>query len=289
MDIRDERHGDALGIYLLHTAAFGGEAEARIIDTLRGHDQLSCSLVATADEGVLGHVAFSPVAAGDLTGWGLAPVAVASAFRRRGIAAQLIGCGLDRAKQAAVPFAVVLGDPSYYSRFGFAAAAAHGLEDEFGGGAAFQALELAPNSLVGHGGTVRYHPAFDSEAATAGTTVRPATCAFELEGAALLTAIRLRWAYPGHEDERKALRALARRQRGFSAEHRRAALAKAGELYRHAEALVPAHARAPDPHRPAGSPVWAASMRTLGAAHPGFSPSTCSSALAWAHYWVVLR
>jgi putative acetyltransferase len=56
----------------------------------------------------------------------------------------------------------VLGEPEYYGRFGFRAAADFGLSDEYGGGAAFQALKLTPGALPLRAGLVRYAPEFAS-------------------------------------------------------------------------------------------------------------------------------
>ena len=55
---------------------------------------------------------------------------------------------------------VVLGEPEFYSRFGFKPASTWGLRDEYGGGDAFQALEVRSNAIPSHGGLVRYAPEF---------------------------------------------------------------------------------------------------------------------------------
>jgi putative acetyltransferase len=74
-------------------------------------------LVAEERREVVGHIAFSPVIVlGATDGVGLAPVAVLPAFRRRGIAHQLIERGLVVCGQLGKGFVVVLGDPSYYRR-----------------------------------------------------------------------------------------------------------------------------------------------------------------------------
>jgi putative acetyltransferase len=54
----------------------------------------------------------------------------------------------------------VLGEPAYYARFGFRPAAEFGLTDEYGGGQAFQAVELAAGGLPAGAGLVRYAPEF---------------------------------------------------------------------------------------------------------------------------------
>jgi putative acetyltransferase len=53
-----------------------------------------------------------------------------------------------------------MGEPAYYSRFGFRPAAEFGLADEYGGGPAFQAIELVPGALPIGAGLVQYAPEF---------------------------------------------------------------------------------------------------------------------------------
>ena len=132
------------------------------MDVLRDAGRLSVSLVAEVDGVVVGHVAFSPVSAGAAIGSGLAPVAVLPGSRRRGIAAQLIREGLAACERAGSGFAVVLGEPGYYARFGFRPASGWGLSDEYGGGAAFQAIELRAGAVPVGAGLVRYAPEFAS-------------------------------------------------------------------------------------------------------------------------------
>jgi predicted N-acetyltransferase YhbS len=100
---------------------------------------------------IVGHVAFSPISVdGFAGGVGLAPVAVLPAFRERGVAAGLVREGLRACADLAYRFVVVLGEPRYYGRFGFLPASRWGLHDEYGGGDAFQALELHLGILGEH-------------------------------------------------------------------------------------------------------------------------------------------
>ncbi|MGE0713124.1 MAG: GNAT family N-acetyltransferase [Planctomycetota bacterium] len=158
--VRAEQLSDIPGIHAVHAAAFPTPGEARLVDALRAAGRLEVSLVAADADEVVGHVAFSRVRAADGTqGVGLAPVAVLGAHRRRGVGAALIEAGLAACRATGWGYAVVLGDPAYYGRFGFRAAAEHGLEDEYGGGPAFQVLELAAGGLPS-AGLVRYAPEF---------------------------------------------------------------------------------------------------------------------------------
>jgi len=160
--IRAERPGDAAAIRSVHLAAFPSPAEGMLIDALRAAGHLTISRVAETRDGVAGHVAFSPVsvAAGARGGLGLGPIAVRPRDQRRGIGSRLVVDALAEARRAGARFIVVLGEPAFYARFGFAPAARWGLADEYGGGAAFQALELTPAAIPRGAGLVRYAPEF---------------------------------------------------------------------------------------------------------------------------------
>lgn len=155
--IRPEQGSDYDAVFRVHAASFPTDAEARLVVALRQNAHLVVSLVAEVDGAVVGHVAFSPVTTrrGDL-GMGLAPVAVLPAHRRAGIAARLIRQGLERCGQEGYAWVVVLGDPAYYRRFGFIPAPSVGLNDAYGGGDAFQVMEIRPRSLPRNAGLVAY-------------------------------------------------------------------------------------------------------------------------------------
>lgn len=160
--LREERAADAEAISRLTEAAFAGAehssgTEAAIIVKLRAAGQLTLSLVAEEAGVLLGHVAFSPVLiAGKDHGWfGLGPVSVAPDAQRRGIGKSLIREGLARIKTQGAKGCVVLGDPAYYARFGFAPKAGltfEGVPPEY-----FMALDLSGERPQG---PVTYHPAF---------------------------------------------------------------------------------------------------------------------------------
>jgi len=126
MKIRSELAGDAEAIRQVVTAAFEGAAhssgtEAKIVEWLRASSALTISLVATRNDEVVGHVAFSPVTIGGQSDrwFGLGPVAVRPDLQRSGIGAALITKGLEMLEQQGAAGCVVLGDPDYYGRFGF--------------------------------------------------------------------------------------------------------------------------------------------------------------------------
>ena len=163
MDIRPEIPADAAAIFSVITSAFleaehSGGNEAVIVDKLRDAASLSVSLVATENDRIVGHVAFSAVTVDRQSdGWfGLGPVAVVPDRQRGGIGTALIEAGLHQLRIMGSSGCVVLGEPAYYGRFGFV----HdpnlrlaGVPPDY-----FQSLMFKGQPCAG---LVKYHPAFD--------------------------------------------------------------------------------------------------------------------------------
>ncbi|MBU3029920.1 GNAT family N-acetyltransferase [Paracoccus marinaquae] len=145
--IRAETATDHAAIDALLQAAFEGPDEARLVRLLRDQGDLSLSLVAHAAGTILGHVALSPIG-GDRPALALAPVAVTPRAQRLGIGSALIRDAI--ARSGGLPI-VVLGDPAYYGRFGFAPADL----DSVYAGPCLQTLGDLPQ-----GCTIRHAPAF---------------------------------------------------------------------------------------------------------------------------------
>ncbi|AIO76535.1 N-acetyltransferase [Burkholderia multivorans] len=170
--LRDERASDVDAIADVIVSAFAGEPEhgqfeRRIVDALRADRALAVSLVAERDGRVIGHVACSPVsiggaAAGDSRWHGLAPLAVRADCRRRSVGAGLVRTALDALRRRGAQGCVVLGDPAYYARFGFAPCA----DLVFPGAPATHFLALTLDDAAPRpAGIVRYHDAFHPEQA----------------------------------------------------------------------------------------------------------------------------
>lgn len=164
MLIRTEAPADILSVEKLLQTTFDTDAEANLVMSLRENGNRTLSLVACNDEGdVVGYVLFSPVTVnGEEKNWqGLAPLAVANAYRNQGIAAQLVEEGLASLHEFGYPACVVLGDPNYYGRFGFESAEKHQLHCRWEVPAgAFQVIELAAGEVQGAQGLVDYSPEF---------------------------------------------------------------------------------------------------------------------------------
>lgn len=166
MLIRSERDNDKTAIYNVNVAAFETPAEADLVDALREQAQPIVSLIAEDGEAIVGHIMFSPVSlsiAPKLKVMGLAPMAVAPGYRRRGIGLALVRAGLERCREMGFGAVVVLGHPEYYPRFGFSPASRFALHCEYEvPEEAFMAMELQPGALDGKAGVVKYHAAFGS-------------------------------------------------------------------------------------------------------------------------------
>lgn len=161
MWIRSETGADHAAIRAVVDAAFAqaphaSGTESRIVDALRRDGALSISLVADIDGRIAGHVAISPVSIAGAPGWhGLGPVAVAPSDQGHGVGSALVQAALAELRAAGSLGCVVLGEPGYYSRFGFDAI--DGLAYPDAPPEHFMALafgETVPR------GVVTYHPAF---------------------------------------------------------------------------------------------------------------------------------
>ena len=92
---------------------------------------------------------------------GLAPFAVTPETRSKGAGSALVRAGLRECARIGWQADFLLGDPAYYSRFGFRLAAAQGLQYESEAfDAGFRLIELVPDVLSECRGWVRYHEAF---------------------------------------------------------------------------------------------------------------------------------
>lgn len=165
MIIRKEEPFDADVIEAVTIAAFKDaphtdHTEQFIVRALRKSGALSISLVAEDNGLVIGHVAVSPVTISDgTTNWyGLGPISVAPPHQGRGVGSQLMERVLTELRSLGAAGCVVLGDPSYYSRFGFIAHPTLVLPDVPAG--YFQAINFKNRLPTG---AVAYHNSFTAK------------------------------------------------------------------------------------------------------------------------------
>jgi putative acetyltransferase len=121
--------------------------------------------VAEVGREVVGHVFVSPVSiegsGSALAAGGLAPLGVAPQAQGRGVGTVLVRAGLRESRSLGWRAVFLLGEPEYYSRFGFVLAAPEGFHYESEAfDAAFQVVELAAGALAGCRGWVRYPEPF---------------------------------------------------------------------------------------------------------------------------------
>lgn len=130
LQIREERPDDRAAIYEVTKLAFESMPfsdgdEQDLVDALRLSGALAISLVATKLDQVVGHIAFSP-ADSSTSGWySLGPVSVLPTLQTQGIGKRLIGEGLERLRRRGAVGCILVGDPRYYSKFGFQLAPDH--------------------------------------------------------------------------------------------------------------------------------------------------------------------
>lgn len=165
MDIHTEKPEDAEAVRKVNIAAFGRENEANLVDRLRGISS-TLSFVAVQSDRVVGHLFLSLVVvegkcSSNLSILGLAPVAVFPNYQRQGIGSLLIREGLKECGRSGFQAVVVLGNPDFYSRFGFVPASSKSLGCEYDvPDEAFMVLELEIGALHDCSGTVKYRSEF---------------------------------------------------------------------------------------------------------------------------------
>ena len=161
IEIREESPGDVEAIRDVNRRAFGQDQEGNIVDALRSNGAALLSLVATLNGRVAGHIMYSPLSVGDVTGAGLGPLAVLPEHQREGIGTKLLEAGNRKLKEAGCPFIIVLGHAHYYPRFGFRPAGTHGIRCEWEvPDEVFMVLVLDPEKMRGVSGLAKYRPEF---------------------------------------------------------------------------------------------------------------------------------
>jgi putative acetyltransferase len=157
MIIRDECPEDAATVGRIISAAFGGEAEARLVERLRDSGDAVVALVAQDAGEIVGHILLSKMQA-PFPALALAPLAVRPDRQGRGAGSALVRQAIARARNEGWAAIFVLGAPGYYGRFGFDAGLAEGFASSYAG-EHFMALALS-RPLAPLGGPLRHAPAF---------------------------------------------------------------------------------------------------------------------------------
>ena len=132
LQLRHETPDDIAAIEAVTIAAFAdaphtSHTEQFIVRALRAANELTLSIVAEEHGRVVGHVALSPVTITHehrrkTEGWyGLGPISVLPPRQGQGIGSRLMEQALSELRAMQAAGCVLLGDPTYYTRFGFQA------------------------------------------------------------------------------------------------------------------------------------------------------------------------
>lgn len=162
INIRLEKSSDIQGIHTITVASFldaphTDHTEQFIVKALRDSNALTVSIIAEDSTKIVGHVALSPVTISDGSSdwYGLGPISVIPNLQGKGIGSELMYAAITELKKLNAKGCVLLGDPNYYTRFGFKPINDLILPDvppEY-----FQAILLQDSYPTG---TVTYHESF---------------------------------------------------------------------------------------------------------------------------------
>ena len=147
----DEAAARRVQVEAFATAGAGEPVEAGLLDRLRADPGWipELSLVAEVDGEVVGHVVCTRGGVGDgsAPAVGLGPIGVLPSHQGDGVGSALLHAVVAVAEARGEALVALLGEPAYYSRFGFRAAADHGVEaPEPAWGAHFQVRVLDPRA-----------------------------------------------------------------------------------------------------------------------------------------------
>lgn len=138
IQIRQERPEDYQQIRELVRNAFAlaehsdGE-EHNLIERMRLSPEYipELSLVAVSGDIILGHIMFSKISVGQSEAIALAPISVRTDRQRKGIGKLLVTTGHKLARKMGYRCSMVLGNPDYYSKFGYERASSYGIIASF--------------------------------------------------------------------------------------------------------------------------------------------------------------
>jgi putative acetyltransferase len=149
VSVRAATPADVAEIRAVEAAAFGRYDEADLVEALRADDAVLAELVFENSSGVVGHILFSALRTDPPKAVAaLAPVAVAPDAQGRGVGSTLCRAGIEACRALGQDAVLVLGEPAYYTRFGFSAEAARSVQTVYSHLPAFMALALEPGALV---------------------------------------------------------------------------------------------------------------------------------------------
>lgn len=121
LEIRESTSDDVIALETLYPDAFPDENLLPLVRNLLQDSSITFSLVGITGSSLVGHVIFTRCEVDETKDKVvlLGPLAVAPTNQRQGIGSALVRVGLEKQKSAGAVQVYVLGDPTYYGRFGF--------------------------------------------------------------------------------------------------------------------------------------------------------------------------
>jgi putative acetyltransferase len=133
--LRPAEERDRGKIHDVERRAFDRDDEADLVEMLVAAGDVVLELVAERAGRIVGHVLFSRLHVGTdrsrFAGVALAPLAVVPEEQGKGIGRALVDEAHNRLQGAGETLSVVLGDPSYYGRFGYSHERAKGFDSDY--------------------------------------------------------------------------------------------------------------------------------------------------------------
>ncbi|MDD4556991.1 MAG: N-acetyltransferase [Alphaproteobacteria bacterium] len=177
MNIRKETQQDYKEVEELVKKAFlsakvSDGDEHHLVERIRASEDFVPELtyVVENSNGLVGHIMFSEVKIEDdineriHTSLALAPISVLPEYQNQGIGKQMVREAIEKAKELGYGTMLALGNPEYYSKFGFRKAKIYDVVAPFKHAEDyFLILELQPDALKGLRGNALYSRAFFPE------------------------------------------------------------------------------------------------------------------------------
>jgi len=149
IELRTETLSDKSKVFDVVERAFGRPDEAELANLVRDRGNSTIAQVALDDDSIVGYVLASQISfepSNNLHCIAIGPVAVVPESQGAGVGSKLMRHTIHLATVHGFDAVFLLGNPSYYSRFGFTRT--H-IANEYGATDAFMALELRDGSLQG--------------------------------------------------------------------------------------------------------------------------------------------
>lgn len=165
--IRTENEKDFNQIYdfvrvAFETAQVSDGNEQNFVNELRASKNYipELALVAEVDNEIIGHIMLTKY---EIQGENqthevllLAPLAIGLNYRKQGVGSKLVQKSFELAREMGYNTVVLVGDPAYYSRFGFKCSADFGVHCDGIPAQYVQACELVDGALAHINGTIQF-------------------------------------------------------------------------------------------------------------------------------------